>query len=490
MRNSARNLNSNAGGKRCTLGKSCGATCIDAQERCVLELGPEIQKVLPKVRKLIQTARGVAENYGSLDTAEKAVNWLDSHVKDMAGWGLTESQIDNLVETRPKFITMGVEPAASGVGPNDLIKGIQKPGTLGDGTIRDKGKGDYGDLLYKANQYKLNHEVTQALYNLDPEKYPKTPTDLSRILTAYGANTKEVLKNLKHKGMITEDGKLRLEGNFPANRLSSEKNIDWGAINRAMANEVAPGERWGRANPSGLWKPSQDYEQFAALYDKIGRNPGPFKNNASWYKYVDQRQGEMLERVVREAKPQVMYVGASGNKDAEARFKKMARESGTFTVQARKKDGSGDITPKTFRYYLIPHGDETQSVAIFGGHPGGRAFSMSENLAKAVGQIGKSLHDGGLLPASLNNAKLVDQTRMAAEAPKPMRVPAGKIAKQAQKEMAAPAKVAQPKADAGAARQKLNGYVQTLRNQGQKDAQIRQALQKLGIPAELISEMV
>jgi len=32
--------------------------------------------------------------------------------------------------------------------------------------------------------------------------------------------------------------------------------------------------------------------------------------------------------------------------------------------------------------------------------------------------------------------------------------------------------------------------VQTLKNQGQKDAQIRTGLQKMGIPAELISELV
>lgn len=39
--------------KRCTKGKSCGATCIDRSERCVLELGPVISKSLTKVRSRI-----------------------------------------------------------------------------------------------------------------------------------------------------------------------------------------------------------------------------------------------------------------------------------------------------------------------------------------------------------------------------------------------------------------------------------------------------
>lgn len=36
--------------KRCTKGKSCGATCIDPRERCVLELGPLVAPSVTKVR--------------------------------------------------------------------------------------------------------------------------------------------------------------------------------------------------------------------------------------------------------------------------------------------------------------------------------------------------------------------------------------------------------------------------------------------------------
>lgn len=37
--------------KRCTKGKSCGATCIDGSERCVLELGPEVSQALGNIRQ-------------------------------------------------------------------------------------------------------------------------------------------------------------------------------------------------------------------------------------------------------------------------------------------------------------------------------------------------------------------------------------------------------------------------------------------------------
>jgi hypothetical protein len=96
---------------------------------------------------------------------------------------------------------------------------------------------------------------------------------------------------------------------------------------------------------------------------------------------------------------------------------------------------------------------------------------MSINLATAVGEIGKSLHNKGVLPVSLANAKIVEQNRLAAATPRPMVKSPGKIAKQTAKELAAPKVVAKP--DAGAARQKLNGYVQTLKNQGQSPNQIK-----------------
>ena len=43
--------------KRCSKGKSCGATCIDPRERCVLELGPLISSTIKKARRLISLDR-------------------------------------------------------------------------------------------------------------------------------------------------------------------------------------------------------------------------------------------------------------------------------------------------------------------------------------------------------------------------------------------------------------------------------------------------
>lgn len=44
--------------KRCTKGKSCGATCIDARERCELELGPLVSPSLSKVTNMLESRKG------------------------------------------------------------------------------------------------------------------------------------------------------------------------------------------------------------------------------------------------------------------------------------------------------------------------------------------------------------------------------------------------------------------------------------------------
>ena len=47
-------------GARCTKGKSCGATCIDPRERCVLELGPLVSPEMGKVSNMLEQRKGPA----------------------------------------------------------------------------------------------------------------------------------------------------------------------------------------------------------------------------------------------------------------------------------------------------------------------------------------------------------------------------------------------------------------------------------------------
>ena len=75
--------------KRCSKGKSCGATCIDPRERCILELGPLISSTIKKARRLISLDREEfvkamkQMGVGSLDAAAAARDLFPSEPSSM-----------------------------------------------------------------------------------------------------------------------------------------------------------------------------------------------------------------------------------------------------------------------------------------------------------------------------------------------------------------------------------------------------------------------
>ena len=50
--------------KRCKFGKSCSATCISKNFFCIVELGPEIAKMLKQSRDLVRGVHGKKDNRG------------------------------------------------------------------------------------------------------------------------------------------------------------------------------------------------------------------------------------------------------------------------------------------------------------------------------------------------------------------------------------------------------------------------------------------
>ena len=77
-------------GKRCTKGKSCGATCIDARERCVLELGPLVAPAVSKVRTNLgdMFMRGIEAGKAEKAVKEKAPSMPSGMKRQLAALGL------------------------------------------------------------------------------------------------------------------------------------------------------------------------------------------------------------------------------------------------------------------------------------------------------------------------------------------------------------------------------------------------------------------
>lgn len=398
------------GKKGCTIGKSCGATCIDAQERCNLELGPLVSESMRKARDWVQQLdKEVYQNFAGLDSSVKTVDWLDANKKDMSLWGLTQANLDHIIKLKPQYVTFGIEPHSS----NESVEGLRNmkmKGLSEESGIKDTKKNATGalqDLIFKANTYKLAKDVTDALHKMDPEVFPSTITDLSKQFALNGRDPERVVSELIRNGLVRPDGTLRLYGRY-AEDLSPEQ-VRKGKINWAVANKLimngAGVDTLGYANPSGLWKPSTQYGQFAELYKAVGRDPGPFRSNSSWYNYASKNQSDGIMRIVREAKPKMMYFGGGENKEAEKRIGKEFQDAGTIRLQALSKDGKPVI--KSFRYNVYKHSDGTRTVAIFGPHPGAMGFSSNRSLMQGIGEVAKGLAETGRVPAKISSAEVL-----------------------------------------------------------------------------------
>lgn len=145
--------------KRCTKGKSCGATCIDARERCVLELGPEISSSTSKVKDLV--SRTLGRSSGNSDRKSDAPDlawesWNNQQLKNRIKWaenageklrivkelkrrgegGYTGDIAANKVEGE-KVIKATEFPKVTGIKGYDPIKAFDAPDskTMGSGAM-------------------------------------------------------------------------------------------------------------------------------------------------------------------------------------------------------------------------------------------------------------------------------------------------------------------------------------------------------------------
>ena len=142
--------------KRCTKGKSCGATCIDARERCVLELGPEVSSSASKVRNLIK----VSSSNTSISSTRRSdapdpafENWNNQQLKNRLRYASAPEKLramqelkrrgekgysGDISELKSSGVAAGTEfPKVTGVKGYDPVKAYNAPGSksLGSGAM-------------------------------------------------------------------------------------------------------------------------------------------------------------------------------------------------------------------------------------------------------------------------------------------------------------------------------------------------------------------
>ena len=477
MRGSAR---VGGGGKMCTKGKSCGATCIDARERCELELGPLASADINGARDMLEArvnseVRKVRSEFQPLPNEKATIDYLANNYKQLASEGMEDNYYGSVGQRgniRSKVWLIGQEAY---VRPNDFYpSGV--------------------------NRQDVDREV---------EKDPVKMLSIVKLLRDMHSKAREIAPKqnvelgVEHM-LYDKDGKFQFN---PSNAFKAslddwvkdKPNTYFGRMGR-MLQDLGYTGSLAAGNLSSLLQPPRQ-QGSAAIADMLKRNgvdpktfaDGAFLNKDSWYKYSAQQRAPKILRAVEKLRPELLYMGEQGDpaKKNATNFLmyQMAKQMGVPIYHHRQNFGDGGNVD--VKYMVVEHGNGKRTVLFNGPHPTGPGL-RSKVKQEYIKDFVRSLRQTGEPPTGavkepvgqsvMDKVLGVKGGSVAQATPKPMGTPAVKVATKAQKDSGSPVKVA--------ARQKLNGYVQTLRNQGQKDAQIRQALQKMGIPAELISEMV
>jgi len=456
MRGSARGIG--GGAKRCTLGKSCGATCIDAQERCNLELGPIFQADLPKARNLIERAKYL--NNRDLDWDDKqAVKWTKANINNINSY-----MLDHLEGGKGSLWLIGNEPGTDRIGTQ-----VNRPEIYQ--ALRKKYPNMSDEQFNKQNWEKLmedNAPLQARLLRAKMEESRLAGRALGRRLNYdapnMGARDLSNLEEMLATGQVPKGWKIGEEidrfGSVPG--INSSTYLGKGI---KLADAIGA-TSMSNTNVSWLPSPNENVWPWGKMFERAGVDPGPFKSRSSWIKYSIDKRGDLIKEKILKGKPENVYVSGGNGK---AIFDKLAADSKPFQTTVSWVSPNGNEKKATFTVAQV--GD---SRIVHGPH--------------FTAQMPRSVIDMRIRLMKGERPENAVGVQPASGAVRPMKVAPAKVAKDTAKELVAPKVAAKP--DPVAARQKFNGYVQTLRNQGQSPNQIREYLRKIGVPTALITELV
>ncbi len=302
--------------KRCTKGKSCGATCITRSDRCVLELGPLVSESLTKVRSKL----GVVKLY--------------AHVKEQKIKGF-QQKFNNIRGQLKKDIGGQVHKTADVL---ELKKRLQEAG-----------------LLPKSKKSEDLGEIFKGLVEKGKEdRAPSLPSDLKRQLAALGGEEK------KPTGPITRYNRRVAEAEEAAKRGEKTAPVEGRKLERSPQEETKTPQKVLKKGDTDLLfddisrlmrgetprnievASAPGFEGFKARFLGTPTPLGATTGNTRWAREDAQDFDGALGKVRRE--------GEKGYKGWEDSYKSGARKigEGSYGTVIRNPDGTfvkrGDIS--------------------------------------------------------------------------------------------------------------------------------------------------
>jgi len=420
MRSSARELGSGFGGKMCTKGKSCGATCIDAQERCELELGPLLQSQITRTR----------------DELEKYINLkLEKVNKDFVPYTSDKQVIDYLAKNVKQLATEGMEEGYYG-GPGQRGSIRSKVWLIGQEAYARPDRMFPGAGLQEINR-KLEGDPVQLINVVRMHK------------ELHDAARKEAPKSLVTPGVEKFLRNQPFKFGNDTNVTEWAKNSGstyYGKMGRILEGMGFSGNIAGANISSLLQPPGQEGSgAIVRMLKKNGLNPktfadGAFASKDAWYNYSAKMRAPLISKAIQRLKPKLVYMGQQAEPESNKGFNyllyNLAKEM-KLTPYHVRHDG------KDYKYIVMPHANGKRTVILNGWHPtaiGKGAIKVTDR--EFMKALAKSLQDTGApqtgvvanpIQAGIMNKVLGIKGGSGAQVtPRPMVKSPGKVAKAAQ----------------------------------------------------------
>jgi hypothetical protein len=422
MRGSASGI-SNGGAKRCTLGKSCGAACIDARERCNIEFPPSVQPSLPAGRDFINRVQGrlntaIAENK-PITTEKEAVQDIADNYKKWLTGGMEQQMYGGPGQRgnpNSKFWLLGQE----GYSDTNLVP-------------KDKGRDDPLTIL---NTMRLHNK----LYDIAKQE-GVTINPTNGIESVLGGKPFHLDKDTTVESWAASPG-TSYYGRL--GRMAKELGYSGDVLGaNASSFMMVPGQEGLRNTIKMLKRNGVDLNTFA---------DGAFKSKEAWYQASVNARLPLMLKGVKRYKPELVYVSQTSNPE-EKKFANMLM----YTASQKLKLPVYNVNHNgwNYNYMVIPLPGGKQTVVVNSWHPQGlrdapgrplRGEGAIKREIEYATRLMNSLRETGKPPAG-EIAKPISQETMnsvlgmrggtpAQATPRPMTESAAKIVRETQKKLA------------------------------------------------------
>jgi hypothetical protein len=378
---------------RCRIGKSCGATCIQQEKKCLIDLPESLAAALSRVAKRLYQR----QNSGNLlDTPAKVIKWIEKTTPKLLEGGFGSSAIGGLGQygkpTAPVWF-IGLEGAAKskhlffgdrGSVDEKLIERYNKlgysPPSSKNGKDRDENKMlDSNRLLY-INALRDHMNMNTAVEKKAKQMGFETKDLLIPIIAEAAAHPKVSI------GKLLEKIKEAPEG------ISSKEIESWKspAASYAMkAKKLAEGLKEKEValfNISDLVRPGvssfpiKDFLQENGVNTKTFAN-GVYNNDKAWYAASAKAKSQKIVDSIAENKPKLVYIAGQNRTGPQGElFSQVLSKAGVKPqdIKIESKNSHGAPVLTTLRYGVITQPDGQKTVVAWGMHLTGTSGSWTE----------------------------------------------------------------------------------------------------------------